>query len=558
MGMSVAELQGLPLFEGCAAEDLAAVAAAARHEREIVEGEAICVEGDKADRWWIVVDGMADVTVNGLYTATIGPGETIGEVALLDGEPRGATVRAVTDMRVYEVEGDAFVDALLSSPRLAVALCRQLATRLRATNLRPAPPARTAPVTPQTMRATIAAPASFDPRAPGFYDDPLPHLNALREAGRVQWSEALESFMVTHYEDVHRLTRARELIGSVTTLALPAGPNPDGTRPRPRPGHRMLINKDGSDHMRLRRLMSKVFTPRAVTRWQERAETIVEGLLADARQRDTIDVIGDYAYKLPAQVITEMLGMPHGDAPQLRTWSRTLVRGLDPFVNEDAREDANEAGRAMVEYLDRVVADKRQAPADDILTGLLEAEDNGDVLDDKEVREQVLLLYIAGHETTLNLIGNGVTHLFRFPDQLQLLRTSPDLDGNAVEEVLRFESPAQMTRRITTTAIEVGDTTIPANSHITLSLASANHDPLKWGPTVDVLDIARPGANEHLSFGGGAHYCLGASLARLEAKIALPRLVRQFPSMAPAYDEPNWVPRVTLRGVDTLPVSLVG
>jgi cytochrome P450 len=405
---------------------------------------------------------------------------------------------------------------------------------------------------------TIAAGASFDPRVDGFHEDPVAHWAAWRDAGRVHWSEPLESYVVTHYEDVHRLTRARELIGSVTTMALPEGPNPDGTMPRPRPGHRMLINKDGAEHLRLRRLMSKVFTPRAVTRGQERAETIVETLLAAAQERDHLDVVNEYAYPLPAQVITEMLGMPHDDAPQLRTWSRTLVRGLDPFVSEEEQEHAREAGRAMVEYLDQIVADKRAQPADDILTNLLEAEDAGDVLDDKEVREQVLLLYIAGHETTLNLIGNGVTHLFRFPDQLQLLRGEPDLDSNAVEEVLRFESPAQMTRRITLEPIELGPETIPANSHVTLSLASANHDPQKWGPTADVLDLARPGANEHVSFGGGAHFCLGASLARLEARIALPRLVRRFPAMAPAYDEPTWVPRVTLRGVDTLPVTLRG
>jgi cytochrome P450 len=166
------------------------------------------------------------------------------------------------------------------------------------------------------------------------------------------------------------------------------------------------------------------------------------------------------------------------------------------------------------------------------------------------------MLYIAGHETTLNLIGNGVTHLFRFPDQLDRLRLEPELDANAVEEVLRFESPAQLTRRVNLEPIEIGGVSIPAGSHLTLSLASANRDPRKWGPTADALDIARPGANEHVSFGGGAHFCLGASLARLEGKAALPRLVRRFPKMAPAYDEPAWTNRMTLRGVEKLPVTL--
>ena len=202
---------------------------------------------------------------------------------------------------------------------------------------------------------------------------------------------------------------------------------------------------------------------------------------------------------------------------QLQEWSYALSKGLDPFTTADEQAAADEAGKAMTEYLEQVIADKRGSGADDILTALLDAQDAGDVLDDEEVLAQVLLLYIAGHETTRNLIGNGLTHLFRFPDQLDRLRADPTIDANAIEEVLRFESPAQLTRRVNHAPVEVGDTTIPAGSHITLSLASANRDPRKWGPTADVLDVARPGANEHVSFGGGPHFCLGNSLARLEA-----------------------------------------
>jgi cytochrome P450 len=361
--------------------------------------------------------------------------------------------------------------------------------------------------------------------------------------------------LVTRYDDVHQLARSRSVIGSVTTLGLPAAAGPDGEMPKPKPGHRMLINRDGADHVRLRRLVSKVFTPSAVARWQQRASTIVEQLLDAADERDAIDVMADYALPLPAQVITAMLGLPSDDTPQLRAWSRILTGALEPSAAEED-ETITAAGRAMGDYLYQVIADKRRTPGDDILTGLLEAEEAGDVLNDNEVLAQVIMLYIAGHETTLNLIGNGVTHLFRFPDQLDLLRTEPALDANAVEEVLRYESPAQLTRRVTVEPVEVGDVTLPAGSHITLSLASANHDPRKWGPTADVLDIARPGANEHVSFGGGAHYCLGAALARLEAQVALPRLVRRFPAMAPTYDKPRWLPRVALRGVETLHVTL--
>jgi cytochrome P450 len=210
----------------------------------------------------------------------------------------------------------------------------------------------------------------------------------------------------------------------------------------------------------------------------------------------------------------------------------------------------------MLAYIEQVVEDKRRQPGDDILTSLIQAEEEGDRLTVDEIQAQVILLYIAGHETTANLIGNGLTHLFRFPDQMDLLRADPALDANAVEEVLRFDSPAQFTRRVNREPIEIDGTTIPVGSLLTLALGSANHDPSKWGPTADALDVARPGAHEHVSFGGGAHFCLGNALARLETQVALPKLVRRFSRMEPAYSTPTWLHRLTLRGVDALPVVL--
>ncbi|MDP9182359.1 MAG: cytochrome P450, partial [Actinomycetota bacterium] len=399
-------------------------------------------------------------------------------------------------------------------------------------------------------------PTKLDPRDPDFLADPSAHLAPLREDTPVFWSEALSSYVVTRYEDVHRLCRDPRLVGSVGTMDVEDAQRTSGSRPRP--GHRQMIRHDGDSHLRLRRLVSKVFTPRALTRWQARAESIVERLLDSADERDELDVIADYALPLPAQVISEMLGLPSNDTAQLRAWSRTLTLGLEPFSTPAEHEAFREAGRGMTAYVKEAIEDKRAHPADDILTALLKAEDDGDVLDDKEVGEQVILLYIAGHETTLNLIGNGVTHAFRFPDQLARLRADSALDANAVEEVLRFDSPAQLTRRVSLEPVDVGGVVVPAGSHLTLSLASANRDPRKWGPTADVLDLARPGANEHVSFGGGPHYCLGSSLARLEGTIALPRLLRRFPRMAPTYDQPAWVHRLTLRGVKTLPVALRG
>jgi cytochrome P450 len=212
----------------------------------------------------------------------------------------------------------------------------------------------------------------------------------------------------------------------------------------------------------------------------------------------------------------------------------------------------------MAEYITGIVAEKRTRPGEDILTALLQAEESGDRLDHDELVAQVILLYVAGHETTLNLVGSGLTNLFAQPDQLDRLRTDPGLDANAIEELLRYDSPVQFSRRISTAAFEIGSVGIPSGAVVLLALGAANRDPDKWGPSADVVDLGRPGANEHTSFGGGAHYCIGASLARLEAQVALPRLVRRFPRMTPDYDEPAWGQRMVLRGVEQLPVHLRG
>jgi cytochrome P450 len=321
---------------------------------------------------------------------------------------------------------------------------------------------------------------------------------------------------------------------------------------------RMMLRRDGEDHDRLRRLVARVFTPKAVAAWRERAESVVEGLLAEAESRPSMDVIADYALILPAQIISEMLGMPHGDIPQLRAWSHAMTKTLDPLNSPEEEAQSLAAGRCMAEYITGIVAEKRTRPGEDILTALLQAEESGDRLDHDELVAQVILLYVAGHETTLNLVGSGLTNLFAQPDQLDRLRTDPGLDANAIEELLRYDSPVRFSRRISTAAFEIGSVGIPSGAVVLLALGAANRDPDKWGPSADVVDLGRPGANEHTSFGGGAHYCIGASLARLEAQVALPRLVRRFPRMTPDYDEPAWGQRMVLRGVEQLPVHLRG
>jgi cytochrome P450 len=202
-----------------------------------------------------------------------------------------------------------------------------------------------------------------------------------------------------------------------------------------------------------------------------------------------------------------------------------------------------------------IIAWKREHPADDLLSAMIAAEEHGDVLTDEELAAQTVLIYLAGHETTVNLIGNGVLALLRHPDQLALLRADPSLDTNAVEELLRYDSPVQMSRRITLTDVEVGGKTIPAGAFVVLSLASANRDAQLWGDQADTVDLGRADAPQHLSFGGGHHFCLGAVLARIEAQVAIGRLVRRFPELT-ADGEPVWNGRINLRGLDRLPLRV--
>jgi cytochrome P450 len=522
--------------------------------RSVRAGEVICTEGEQADRWWIVVDGLADVTSHGLYVATIGPGESIGELALLDREPRNATVTAATDMVLQELAGDGFIPGLLARPDIALALLREVAVRLRRSTDQHS---RRRTVVSHASQPVMEDVTELDPRAEGYFHDPYPHTRALRERAPAHFSEAIGAWVVTRYEDVHRLTRDRSLLGSAATknaIATLLPDSPEGALLREL--DKTMISRDGEDHIRLRRLVSKVFTPRAVQQWRERAESVSERLLAEAESKEKIDVLTEYALPLPVQIISEMLGMPLSDVPQLREWSRILVRSVDPLVSAEEQEAADAAGIAMAGYIQQVIDDKRQHLSDDILSGLIQAEEEGDRLDGMEILSQVMMLYIAGHETTTNLVCNGLAALFRFPEQLDLLRSDPALEANAVEELLRFDSPAQFTRRVNTEPLSLGDAVIPRGSLIFLALGSANHDERKWGPTADVLDITRPGANEHVSFGGGPHYCLGASLARLEGRVAVPAFLRRFPHVESEFAEPTWVERMSIRGVESLPVVL--
>jgi cytochrome P450 len=233
-----------------------------------------------------------------------------------------------------------------------------------------------------------------------------------------------------------------------------------------------------------------------------------------------------------------------------------LVKTLDPIVSDEEFLAALEASDQMGAYLREVLEWKRANPGDDLLTALLAAEDTGDRLTEEELIDQVFLLFIAGHETTVNLIGNGMLALLRNRAQMDLLASDPSLDANAVDELLRYDPPVQDSRRITLVDIEMRGHTIPAHSFVLTVLASANHDADQYGPTSEQLDITRPDAATHVAFGGGVHHCLGAALARLEGQIAIGGLVRRYPQMQLTGEALVYNGRFVLRGLNALPVTL--
>jgi cytochrome P450 len=323
-------------------------------------------------------------------------------------------------------------------------------------------------------------------------------------------------------------------------------------------GSHNMLNLDPPDHHRLRRLVSKVFTPRTVEALRPRVQQLVDEHLDAALATGTdVDLISALAFPLPFVVISEMLGIPEGrDRSLLREWSGAVVKTFDPILTREEILASFAAIDNINAYVNEVIAWKREHASDDLLSALIAAEDEGDRLSEVELIEQVVLLYVAGHETTVNLIGNGALALLRHRDQLELLTTDPSVDGTFVDELLRYDSPVQMSRRITLAPYEVGGKTIEPGSIVMTCLGSANRDDAKWGPTADELDLRRADARDHMSFGGGFHSCLGAHLARLEGQVALTTLVRRFPGVELATDTVEHNGRIVLRGLAELPVTL--
>ena len=313
-----------------------------------------------------------------------------------------------------------------------------------------------------------------------------------------------------------------------------------------------MLNKDGDDHRRLRRLVTKAFTPRMVEQLRPRIQEIADDLIDAVEAHGRMDLVDEFAFPLPMTVIAELLGIPHDDRERFRAWSNAIV---SPALSAEALARFGQQMTEFVAYLRELFERRRAEPREDLISALLQAEDAGDMLTEQELFSMVVLLIVAGHETTVNLIGNAVAALLQQPEQRALLARDPTLVPQAVEELLRYDGPVERAlNRWCATDVELGGQTIHRGESVIVMLGSANRDPQRF-PDAEILDIARSDL-KHVAFGRGSHYCLGAPLARLEAEIALATLLRRLPGLRLeiASDELRWRPVPLFRSLLALPV----
>ena len=395
----------------------------------------------------------------------------------------------------------------------------------------------------------------FDPT---FKANPYPTYAELRSGAPVYRAELPDGrgvWLVTRYDDVVAVLKderfAKDWRSAMTPEQLAQiPPIPEVMRPL----SENMLDKDPPDHERLRRLVSKAFTPRLIERMRPRVQEIADALLDAVEDKGGMDLIDDYAFPLPITVIAELLGVPVEDRNRFREWSNAAVSG--DTTQEYVEKILLPHMQAFIDYLRALFEEKRENPKDDLISALVLAEEAGDKLSEDELLAMVFLLLIAGHETTVNLIGNGTLALLQNPDQLQKLKDDPSLIKPAIEELLRYDGPVETsTERFAREDVAIGDTVIPKGEMVMVVIAAADHDPARF-PEPDTLDIARAD-NKHLAFGKGIHHCLGAPLARMEGQIALGTLLRRMPDLRlkGSPESLTWRPGMVLRGLKGLPVE---
>ncbi len=402
----------------------------------------------------------------------------------------------------------------------------------------------------------------FDLGNPTTTADPFPEFARLRQDDPAHWSPAMKAWIITRYDDVRRVTLNNQQISAdrlTPFFKANAEFQRGGIENLVRYLNHWMVFRDPPDHTRLRRLFNKVFTPSAVENLRPNIENIVGLLLDDmaakAARGETVDYIADFAYPLPATVIMDMLGVPREDLRDVKVWSDDIALFIGTAqVAGNKYLRAEQGARAMSSYFRSLVEARTAVPADDMISKLVLARDANDALTTDEIIGTCILLLFAGHETTTNLIGNGFFYCMRFRDQWERLLADPSLAATAVEEWLRYDGPSGAVARVAAADVDMHGRTIRAGQRVFAFVNAANRDPEAFADA-EAFDLSRD-PNPHLTFGHGIHFCLGAPLARLEARVAAVRLAERFPRIHLAIAAPDWHDSLILRGTKALPVML--
>jgi cytochrome P450 len=404
----------------------------------------------------------------------------------------------------------------------------------------------------QTNESTLSVADIFQ-----HLENPYSLYDQLREADPVYWDERAKSWVLTRYTDVAAALRDPRytVMGFMSNTSwIPEDMRPT-LEPPLRAVSRQMLFQDPPDHTRLRGLVAKAFTPRMIESLRPVIQRVTDELLDQAEAKGHMELIGDFAFPLPAIIIATMLGVPPEDREQFNRWSSYFGRLLDggDFSLESIFEAVTEVSD-FLDYFRSIMHARRAAPKDDLMQAMIDAEEQGDALSEEELLGNCILILAAGHGTTTHLIGNGTLALLRHPDQVQVLREKPSLIQNAVTELLRYDSPVQLTSRHAKEALQIGGKQVSSGQEVIMLLGAANHDPEQFA-NPDQLLLTRQ-ENRHLSFGLGVHFCLGAPMARVEGEIAFSTLFKRFPNLRLETDEVKWQQSVVFRGLKQLPVNL--
>ncbi|WP_209508336.1 cytochrome P450 [Streptomyces griseochromogenes] len=393
----------------------------------------------------------------------------------------------------------------------------------------------------------------FDPRDPSVRTDPYPIYRRLREADPIHRSN-FGYWVLSRYADVDAVLRAPEASSEFYRNTTWANRRGGPESPLVQSVQNWMLMLDGPAHRRIRSVISKVFTRASVERLRPRIAAETERLLDAVGEGDT-DLIQSLALPLPVTVTCELLGLPTRDRDQCRRWTEHISRVIDPSITDEDAADMNAAEVEFREYVSGHIKERRATPREDILSLLVHADVDGERLTDAEIIANIQFLFVAGHETTVNLIGNGLLALLRHPEQLRILRENPELIANSVDEISRYDTPVQIVSRILGGSVELGDVTLPEGAKVMLLFGAAGRDPERY-PDPDRLDVTRTGTKT-LAFSGGPHYCLGAGLGKMETAIVLTELLRRYSKIELTGEDLVWRPNVSFRGLRELPLRLI-